>query len=133
MNTNYYLFTEDSRAASSLTRQDIAVEHTEEPALGYRVHLCKKSCGTDPLFRFYSVMPSVALMLDFIASLPSDWQIQDEYGKTYTMQEFRDLVARWHQEIEDNPDRHHRQVMRWAEMVSKIDFDGFTLTTQEFA
>lgn len=111
MGTNYYLTT---------TNKDLAhdkfgwnYQYREDPELCYAIHLNKCSFGWRPLFQRHEQFQSFNELLDFIESCGDGMKIYDEYGRKYTVDEYKDMMVN-HADRELMPEK-------WVYSVTDFD------------
>ena len=99
MGTNYFLFTRSKRLAHThfASENDWGVtdeeyEITEEPYLGYKVHLNKCSAGWRPLFQCHSAFDSFSKLEGFFEKYKRYLTILDEYGERFAWTEYKDII-----------------------------------------
>ena len=113
MGTNYFLFTRSKRLAhthfASETEWGVTDEEyeiTEEPYLGYKVHLNKCSAGWRPLFQCHSAFDSFSKLEGFFEKYKRYLTILDEYGDRFAWTEYKDIIIS-HSKREPRP-------MKWV-------------------
>ena len=70
-------------------------ELSERPDLCYEIHLAKTSAGWLPLFEEHTLLHSVADMKKFYDVFAPKITIIDEYGETYTWNQFEERVLKF--------------------------------------
>lgn len=92
LGTNFYFFSKDKDAVKKYIGSDY--ELTDEPELGYEIHIGKRSGGWLPLFQYRETMSSVEKIKDVYNT--GKFAIYDEYwDKEYTWNEFEDALINW--------------------------------------
>lgn len=128
MGTNFYFFTKDKDLKDSLFNYD-EWEFTEEPELGYLIHLAKTSYGWKPLFQSNKSIKKVADIKPVFDK--GGFSIVDEYGNEYDWPHFKRRVINFNKhnpEAISHPEynnREHRELYY-------IDEDGFEFTNTWF-
>lgn len=94
MGTNFYFFTNSKEIKNKLFGS--SAELTDEPELGYKLHLAKTSHGWLPLFQASEHIHSVSDMVDvYFKQMHNPIKIVDEYGKEYSWSEFTERVIKF--------------------------------------
>lgn len=94
MGTNYYMMTQDKEFVKKYFPDDY--ELTDEPCLGYEIHIGKRSGGWKPLFQAHSdAYNSVKEMLQFITQHSNKLILYNEYLETKTLEEIKDELVNW--------------------------------------
>ncbi len=108
MGTNYYLTTKNRDIAHKYFAEDHGYGVWNEeyklrdtPDFHYRVHLNKLSYGWKPIFQNHKVFKSFKELRNFYKSHESELSIFDEYGRSYTWDEYeKDIFDHMNREPE---------------------------------
>lgn len=91
MGTNYYMITKNKELANKLTNGQYKL--TDTPDWGYSCHVVKCSAGWLPLFQAYT--DGARSVKDYKAAYDTgEFIIADEYGSTFTWEQFDEEVLR---------------------------------------
>lgn len=92
MGTNFYLMTRNKQAAQKYA--PYSYELTDEPYFGYEIHVAKTSCGWLPLFQGHK--DGINSVREYKAAYETgEFEIFDEYGDSYTWEEFTERVLKF--------------------------------------
>ena len=91
MGTNFYIMTKSKDARDKYFGWDC--ELTDSPDWGYEQHIAKTSCGWLPLFDGSGCFKSIRELKNIYDS--GFFVITDEYGDTYTWEEFDERVLKF--------------------------------------
>lgn len=139
------------------TEKEMVQEHfpdeyeiVDDPYLGYRIHIGKRSCGWKPLFQAHkNAYNSVSDMMKFIMNHP-EIHIFDEYKNLLSMEQLKEELVDWaeHQEKRiidyegvgkiqapiDHVEISKREVNRsWVIIKYWHDKNGYDFTDGEFS
>lgn len=92
MGTNFYFMSKDKERQNKWFLPG-EYEITDEPDWGYLTHLAKTSCGWLPLFQSHKNIHSISDMKKIYDD--GGFQIVDEYGTSYTWDEFDERVLKF--------------------------------------
>ena len=144
MGTNYYFFSRDKKTAQHMGPKAVVVD---EPEFGYELHIAKTSFGWQPLFEAHRDIRSVRDLRRFYANATrhdNTMTILDEYGRTYSWEEFEQLVIRHGTPKRWNPDEKYYEgnwrcesdndcVKPWNHWEGEwADADGYRFQESEF-
>lgn len=90
MGTNFYFMTKNKDLAHKFF--DGEYELTEEPYLGYEIHLNKLSFGWRPLFQKHEEFDTWNKLEQFYLSHEDDLEIYDEYGEKYEWEDYKKRI-----------------------------------------
>lgn len=94
MSTNYYLMTQSKELVKKYFPNEY--ELVDEPYLGYKIHIGKRSAGWMPLFqRHDKAYKSVAEMINLITTHEKKFEIFDEYGEKLTIEKLKRELIDW--------------------------------------
>lgn len=92
MGTNFYLMTRNKTMAQKYA--PYSYELTDTPYFGYEIHVAKTSCGWLPLFQGHK--DGINSVQEYkIAHATGEFDIVDEYGSSYTWDEFTERVLKF--------------------------------------
>ena len=99
MGTNYYLFTRSKNLAqryfatnNSWGVSDEEYEISDEPLLGYYIHLNKLSYGWRPLFQCHKAFSSFVDLELFFKEHQKSLKIFDEYGEEFGWDAYKKII-----------------------------------------
>ena len=93
MGTNFYMMTTDKELVHECFPDEYEI--VEEPYLGYRIHIGKRSSGWRPLFEAHKkAYSSISEMIQFLVEHPSI-NIYDEYGTSYAIAQLKEELINW--------------------------------------
>lgn len=87
MGTNFYFMTKNKEFAHKFF--DREYELTEEPYLGYEIHLNKLSFGWRPLFQKHNEFDTWNKLEQFYLSHKDNLDVYDEYGEKYEWEAYK--------------------------------------------
>ena len=123
MGTNYYFIIKDTKFAHEhfATKSDYndyyydgEYEIGENPDLHFKVHLNKCSAGWKPLFQIHREWDTFAKLEEFYIQYKQYIDIEDEYGRGYTWDEYKADMVEHTTYYEPKP-------MKWVYKVSDFD------------
>ena len=124
MGTNFYMMTRDKTIRDKWIKDD-NYHLTDCPDWGYEIHVAKTSAGWKPLFESHHNIHSVA---QYKQMYDNGFAIHDEYGRTYTWDEFKERVIDWNK---DDPDA--RSHLDYSQNDYYFDHEGYEFTDREFS
>ena len=149
MGTNFYLMVKDKKFAEKYFPEEYNL--TDVPYFGYEIHLNKRSSGWKILYQAHpKVWNSVEEMLNFINRHKRKVKIFDEYGNTYSLDQYIEEVVKWDKQYKkeeiyyddnigyimtpiDHVEMEKRERKRSYENIHYWhDKDGFDFTDVEF-
>ena len=90
MGTNFYFMTKNKELAHKFF--DREYELTEEPYLGYEIHLNKISIGWRPLFQKHKEFDTWNKLEQFYLSHKDNLDVYDEYGGKYEWEAYKKRI-----------------------------------------
>ena len=113
MGTNYFLFTRSKKLArlyfateTNWGVTDEEYEITDDPYLGYKIHLNKCSAGWRPLFQCHREFDSFAKFEIFFKKHRGSLMVLDEYGEIFTWEDYKDIIV--------SHSKQERRPMKWV-------------------
>ena len=92
MGTNFYMITKNKKMVEKYA--PYSYELTDTPYFGYEIHVAKTSCGWLPIFQGHK--DGINSIREYKAAYETgEFEIADEYGTTYTWEEFDERVLKF--------------------------------------
>ena len=92
MGTNFYLITRNKDMAQQYAPYSYRL--TDDPYFGYEIHIAKTSCGWLPLFQGHT--DGINSVREYKEAYETGkFEIFDEYGESYTWEEFTERVLKF--------------------------------------
>ena len=118
MGTNYYFVTKDKAFAQECFSNheygfaDPEYKLVDEPFFGYRIHICKFSCGWRSLFQAHAAYRSIKEIDEFYAEHKDQFSVYCEYGCPYEWEELRkEAIGRG---------RYKPEPLKWVYEIDKL-------------
>ena len=112
MSTNYYMMTTDKELVKKYF--DGEYEIVDDPYLGYKIHIGKRSGGWKPLFEAHeNAYDSVSEMLEFITIHP-EIHIFNEYGESLSGTQLKEELIDWAENQE-------KKVIHYSDYIGDIE------------
>lgn len=101
MGTNFYLHISNKQLVHKFFTKD-EYNLTDEPDLGYEIHLNKLSAGWRPLFQKHKAFSTFTELFNFYHEYIARLRILDEYNNEYTWDEYQECILD-HANVEPEP------------------------------